>query len=523
MPTVIQLMRTTTIRLRMLGAIGLVLGLLAMVGGAGLYGMLRIERLNAEFAANMVSEAATLGELRSAMGDLRRYEKDLVLSFDKADKIAEYRDKWRATQARALKLIDRMLEGEEDIDNPILRQLRPQIEAYGAGVDPVIKQLEASGYDSTTAANRALGKAKESIHAAEGRLSELSKALQDEGRNAQATTNQAVTHTVWTFAAAVLCAVALVVPLTLANMVSICRPIDAARRMAEAVAAGDLCASADVSGADEPAAMLRALAAMQRSLQSLIRQVRQSTDSVGTAAEEIAQGNSDLSQRTEQAASSLQQTAISMEELTSTVRQTADAARTANQLAASAATVAERGGSVVAEVVTTMDQINASSRKIADIIGTIDGIAFQTNILALNAAVEAARAGEQGRGFAVVAAEVRSLAQRSAEAAREIKALIGASVEKVDSGARLVADAGSTMSEIVASVQRVTDIIGEISAAASEQSQGIGEVNSAVSQLDQSTQQNAALVEESAAAAESLKAQAGRLSGVVATFRLHAA
>jgi methyl-accepting chemotaxis protein len=257
-----------------------------------------------------------------------------------------------------------------------------------------------------------------------------------------------------------------------------------------------------------------------RQVESSIAQVRSSAESISGAAAEIAMGNADLSQRTEQAASSLQQTSSSMEQLTSTVRQTADSARTANQLASSASTVAHRGGTVVSQVVSTMDDINTSSKKIADIIGTIDGIAFQTNILALNAAVEAARAGEQGRGFAVVASEVRSLAQRSAAAAREIKTLIGASVERVEAGSRLVADAGSTMTEIVASVQRVSDIIGEISAAAGEQSSGIGLVNGAVNDLDLMTQQNAALVEQSAAAAESLKEQALRLKGVVGTFRL---
>ncbi|MDE2276091.1 MAG: hypothetical protein KGK09_07320, partial [Burkholderiales bacterium] len=237
----------------------------------------------------------------------------------------------------------------------------------------------------------------------------------------------------------------------------------------------------------------------------------------------IASGNQDLSGRTEQTASNLQQAASSLEQLTGTVRQTADSARTANQLAASATTVAQRGGEVVSQVVSTMDEISASSRRIGDIIGTIDGIAFQTNILALNAAVEAARAGEQGRGFAVVASEVRSLAQRSAEAAREIKGLIGASVEKVESGSRLVADAGSTMGEIVASVQRVSDIIGEISAATGEQSTGIAQVNVAIAQLDQATQQNAALVEESAAAAESLRAQAATLTHVTERFQLEPA
>jgi methyl-accepting chemotaxis protein len=271
-----------------------------------------------------------------------------------------------------------------------------------------------------------------------------------------------------------------------------------------------------------PGSLLDSLSTMVRSLRTTVSQVRQSTDSISTASGEIATGNQDLSARTEQTASNLQRAASSMEQITGTVKQSADSARQANQLASSAAEVAARGGSVVSQVVTTMDEINASSKKISDIIGVIDGIAFQTNILALNAAVEAARAGEQGRGFAVVASEVRSLAQRSAQAAKEIKGLIGASVDRVEAGSRLVADAGKTMSEIVGSVQRVSDIIGEITAASSEQSDGISQVNQSVTQLDQMTQQNAALVEESAAAAESLRDQAKRLASVVATFRLEA-
>jgi len=262
--------------------------------------------------------------------------------------------------------------------------------------------------------------------------------------------------------------------------------------------------------------------ALQRVQQALL-QVQAAAGSVHLASSEIASGTQDLSARTEQTAGNLQQTASSVEQLTGTVRQSADSARQANQLASSAAEVAQRGGAVVSQVVSTMDEINSSSRKIADIIGTIDGIAFQTNILALNAAVEAAHAGEQGRGFAVVASEVRSLAQRSAEAAKEIKALIGASVERVEAGSKLVADAGTTMQEIVGSVQRVSQVIGEISVAAGEQSDGIGQVNTAVAQLDQMTQQNAALVEQSSAAAESLKEQAQRLGAVLADFRLGAA
>jgi methyl-accepting chemotaxis protein len=301
---------------------------------------------------------------------------------------------------------------------------------------------------------------------------------------------------------------------------SIRGPLHALARAADRIGHGDLTVELDTSRTDELGQVTRSLAEMRDALRGIVSQVRESTGSIQLASAEVASGNMDLSQRTEQAASNLQQTAGAIQQLSGTVRQSADAASQANQLASSASAVAQRGGEVVSQVVATMDEINASSKKISDIIGTIDGIAFQTNILALNAAVEAARAGEQGRGFAVVAGEVRSLAQRSAEAAREIKSLIGSSVERVETGARLVQEAGSTMGDIVASVQRVTNIIGEISAAATEQSTGIGQVNGAIGQLDQMTQQNAALVEESAAAADSLKDQAVRLAGVVSTFRI---
>ncbi|MCR5868170.1 methyl-accepting chemotaxis protein [Aquincola sp. J276] len=283
----------------------------------------------------------------------------------------------------------------------------------------------------------------------------------------------------------------------------------------------DLTQRLPVHGHDEMAMIAASFNAFTDKIAQTILEVRHSSESISTASTEIASGNTDLSQRTEETASNLQQTASALEQITSTVRQSAENAQLANQLASSAASVAQRGGEVVGEVVTTMDQIQQSSRRIADIIGVIDGIAFQTNILALNAAVEAARAGEQGRGFAVVASEVRTLAGRSAEAAREIKGLIAASVERVDAGSRLVGDAGQTMAQIVGSVQRVSDVISEITAAAREQSAGIELINGSVNTLDQMTQQNAALVEQSAAAAESLKEQAGRLHGVVSTFQLH--
>ena len=298
------------------------------------------------------------------------------------------------------------------------------------------------------------------------------------------------------------------------------QPVRDAISVAETIASGDLTAKVEVSRGDEFGELMKAIAHMQDRLVHLVGDVRNGTVSMSHVSEEIAAGNNDLSARTEQTAANLEETASSMQELTSTVKQSADSARQANQLAGSAAQVAQRGGQVVGQVVSTMDEINASSRKISDIISVIDGIAFQTNILALNAAVEAARAGEQGRGFAVVASEVRSLAGRSADAAKEIKMLINTSVEKVEGGSALVAQAGQTMTEIVTSVQRVTDIMGEITAAASEQSDGIAQVNAAIAQLDQMTQQNAALVEQSAAAASSMKDQAHRLADVVATFKL---
>ncbi len=304
---------------------------------------------------------------------------------------------------------------------------------------------------------------------------------------------------------------------------SIQQPLEQASGLAERIAGGDLSMQESVTRGDEFGDLLRALYTMSDALGRMVQQVRQSTDSIAIASAEIATGNHDLSMRTEETSSNLQETAAAMEQFTSTIQQSAGSAQQASSLAAGATGVARKGGEVVTQVVATMEDINHSSKKIADIIGVIDGIAFQTNILALNAAVEAARAGEQGRGFAVVASEVRSLAGRSAEAAKEIKQLISASVEKVETGSRLVTDAGTTMTDIVQSVQRVTDMIGEITAASSEQSAGVSQVNQAIGNLDQMTQQNAALVEESAAAAQSLREQADQLAQVVSRFKVNAA
>jgi methyl-accepting chemotaxis protein len=319
-------------------------------------------------------------------------------------------------------------------------------------------------------------------------------------------------------------AAALLVAMVLGWLItrSITAPMKEAVRIAQTVAAGDLTSRIEVRSKDETGQLLLALKEMNASLKNIVGQVRGGTETIAAASSEIASGNLDLSSRTEQQASALEETASSMEELTSTVKQNADNARQANQMAQSASEVATRGGAVVADVVKTMGSINESAHKIVDIIGVIDGIAFQTNILALNAAVEAARAGEQGRGFAVVATEVRNLAQRSASAAKEIKELIGDSVHKVGEGSRLVNEAGATMGDIVDSVKRVTDIMGEITAASREQEAGIEQINQAVSEMDTVTQQNAALVEEAAAAAQSLQEQSANLAEVVSVFKLEA-
>ena len=353
-----------------------------------------------------------------------------------------------------------------------------------------------------------------------GPSSELSEFLAKRGQVNDASVESETSRLSWLLAGSVLASFLLAAVAMRALVRGISAPLQQAIAIARRVADGDLGSRIEVHHGNELGDLLRSLKHMNENLVAIVGSVRDSSDSIAIGAGQIATGNADLSHRTEQQAGSLQQTASSMEQMTATVRANADAALAAEKLARSASEVAVRGGATVGTVVSTMDEINASSKKIADIIGVIDGIAFQTNILALNAAVEAARAGEHGRGFAVVAGEVRSLAQRSAQAAREIKTLIATSVERVEVGSRQVGEAGRTMEDIVGQVRRVSDLIAEISAATTEQSGGLGQVGDAVSQLDRVTQQNAALVEQSAAAAESLKQQAARLVGAVSAFKL---
>jgi methyl-accepting chemotaxis protein len=515
-------MRQFTIRTRMVGAIAVVLVLLAAVGGAGLWGMSRQAAVAHEFSEHAFQETVTLSQLKAAFGEITRHEKDMVIAYEKPEQVAAAKAKWQAAHAQALARMQGMLAGEEDDDNALVRELQKELEAYVAAVEPVSRQLADSGYETATIANRMLARAHERFAAMVDKLARVESVLGDEVKALEEESAAANAQTLMVFGIALAIAALIVVPTTLANMTSICRPLDRARELADAIAEGDLTRTVHDEGRDELARLMRSLGAMQGSLNRIVSEVRNSTDSIGTASTQIASGNQDLSGRTEQAASSLQETAASMDQLSSTVRQSADAARQASEMASTNAEVAARGGQVVGQVVATMQDIQASSQKIGDIIGVIDGIAFQTNILALNAAVEAARAGEQGRGFAVVASEVRNLAQRSAEAAKEIKGLIGASVDKVQVGTELVAQAGSTIGEIVDNAQKISTFISDITTAAQEQSQGIGQVNAAVGQLDQMTQQNAALVEESAAAAQSLREQAGRLAEVVQVFRVTA-
>ena len=514
------LMRQFTIRFRMLGAIAVVLGLLGLLGGAGMLGMFRIAALSEDFMSHSFAEVGHMAELRGEMGTIRQLEKDMIIGYEKPEVVKAAQAKWLASQDKAKKVANKLLEGPEDANNPVVRDIIKRLDSYREQFAHVARQLEAGGYDTATIANRMSGKAVAEFDQADKLMQQLDGVLRADVDKAVEQQGRVTAQTKWLFVLAVLITVAVVVPLTLLNMISICNPLAEARRMAQAIAGGDLSQPIRAEGKDEVADLQRALGDMQQGLGSLVAQVRDASGNIATASQEIATGNQDLSQRTEQTASNAQEAVASLSQLTSTVQQTASSSQMANQLAASASNTATRGGTVVQQAVASMQEISASSRKIGDIIGLIDSIAFQTNILALNAAVEAARAGEQGRGFAVVASEVRSLAQRSAAAASDIKGLIHNSVTAVDGGVRHVEDAGTAMKEIVASVQRVGDIIGEITAAATEQSGGIGQVNQSVGEIDRMTQQNAALVEESAAAAESLREQAARLSEVVQQFQL---
>jgi methyl-accepting chemotaxis protein len=402
-----------------------------------------------------------------------------------------------------------------DDSRAALAMVRPLVQKYTESVAQVVG-LSATDAQAAQAAMPAVQTVFSEL---EDQMAAMSESIEKHSQQLETTANERVQQSAVWIGAALALAVALMTVASLSLARSMVLPIQHAVSVADSLAQGDLTVSISPSGNDEARHLLQSLAHMQASFASIVKEVKSNADEVASASAQIAGGNQDLSNRTEQQASALQETAATMDQLGSTVRNNADHARQANQLALGASSVAIKGGEVMGQVVTTMTGINDSSKKIAEIIGVIDGIAFQTNILALNAAVEAARAGEQGRGFAVVAGEVRNLAHRSAEAAREVKSLVNASVDRVEQGTALVGQAGHTMDEIVSAIKRVTDIVAEISAASAEQSAGIDQVGLAVSQMDQSTQRNTALIEESAAASETLKQQARQLVDAVAAFK----
>jgi methyl-accepting chemotaxis protein len=498
-----------------------VLFLTALLGGVAVFNLARVNETSDALARKWLPSVGALGTSRTAMLDLRELEIKHAHALD-ASYMAEYEDRMKesaAAVAARLEDVRKLVGGDEETQ--LMADLTTKWAAY-VGANHRVVDLGRSG-KSEDARDISDGAAKSAADDAIGALDQLTAYDLETGSRAAA-------HASRTYHSARIQTLALVAAaLTLGALFAqlIRRGLLAqlggeplvAASVARAVAEGDLSTAIALRPGDQ-SSLMAGLRDMQSSLSQVVSSVRQGSQRVASASDEIASGNHDLSGRTEQQAAALEQTAASMEQLGSTVRQNAQHAQQADRLAQSASDVARRGGEAVTRVVATMQGINESSRRIADIIGTIDGIAFQTNILALNAAVEAARAGEQGRGFAVVASEVRSLAQRSAAAAREIKTLIAVSVERVEQGTAQVDEAGTTMNEVVASIGRVTSIMSEISAASHEQSAGVKQVGEAVSQMDQATQQNAALVQQSAAAAESLRQQAQELVDVVAAFRL---
>jgi len=507
-------------------AIGKRLLALTLLGAAftlvvGVFGLSRVSQLNdllTDMYDNNLVPIADVSNANMQAIYVNRSLYDYVIETDKTemDKIAGQIKKYQGRMTELLAKYRKTQLTPKEVE--LLAKFDAAWPPYLAHAENAMKASFAG--DNEKAMKVLNNEATQTFQVADDLLSELVDVNQALATKANGESATVVTMARNAMIALLVLAVGLAVACGLWIARSVTRPLQLAIGTAQRVAEGDFSQAIEVQGKDEMARLMETLRGMQNSLASVVSSVRGNAEGVATASVQISQGNNDLSQRTEQQASALEETAASMEQLGATVRQNADNAKQANQLAQGASTVAVQGGEVVSQVVDTMKGINESSRRIADIIGVIDGIAFQTNILALNAAVEAARAGEQGRGFAVVASEVRSLAQRSADAAKEIKALIGASVDRVEQGSALVDRAGTTMTEVVRAIRRVTDIMGEISAASVEQSAGVAQIGEAVTQMDRATQQNAALVEESAAAAEGLKTQAETLVRSVSVFKL---
>ncbi len=489
----------------------------------GLFAANRVARVQADaeaLATDWLPSTQQLAGINESLNQMRRAELQMLLGGGEqalAEESGRLARQWTILPD-LLAAYGRSLGSEAEREQ--YQELTRIVEAYKASQPRLIELVRAAETEAALAYLR--GDSRRVFRATTDAIGKLTESNRLGAAEAHEDARASYRAVQWGITLMVLIALGFGVLLAWRLTRSLTGPLREATATADRIADGDLSFEVASGRADELGDLLRCLARMQEALNQSLAVVRHSADHIAEASREVSAGSLDLSSRTEQAASSLEQTSAAMQQITETAQSSAGSAGQASQLAANAAGVAEQGGSAVARVVSTMDGIQQSSRRIADIIGVIDGIAFQTNILALNAAVEAARAGEQGRGFAVVAGEVRVLAQRSAEAAKEIKSLISASVEQVENGNRQVADAGRTMDEIVGSVRKVAGLIGEIAGAVRAQTQGLGEVNAAVTQLDTMTQQNAALVEQSAAASDSLKEQAARLAEVVARFRLRA-
>ncbi|ALK30879.1 methyl-accepting chemotaxis protein [Burkholderia plantarii] len=514
-----KVLNNLKIGVRLACAFAVTLVLLCMVGALALIQASRIHDKTTDLAANWLPSVQTLGDVRAYANTVRRSSTSRLVALDEKDRESY----WARHETAAAKLDATMKKYERFIasqeENELFLQTKTAWAAYSE-VDARLNQLSQSVDHFDDARRLAAGESSR-LFSTFADLVERDIALNAaSAARASAEADESYRSAIWL--TTVLIVIALGMSLVVAYFItrSITMPIRTSVTIAETVARGDLTSRIEVAGRDETSQLLRALKSMNERLAEVVGRVRSGSDSIATGAAQIAAGNSDLSQRTEEQAASLEETAASMEQLTATVKQNTESAQQGNSLAANASEVARRGGDVVGRVVTTMREISASSAKVGEIISVIEGIAFQTNILALNAAVEAARAGDQGRGFAVVAGEVRTLAQRSATAAKEIKTLIESSVERVQVGSGLVDEAGRTMEEVVQSVQRVADLMGEITAASVEQRTGIEQVNIAVTQMDEVTQQNAALVEEASAAAQSMASQSNALRETVSIFRL---
>ncbi|BEV17893.1 methyl-accepting chemotaxis protein [Herbaspirillum sp. DW155] len=506
------------ISVRLGACFAVLVGVMCLITGIGMQSLYSISKASRLVVEDRYVKIALVMEIRENVNGAARNLRNALLgrNLEEAKRYLDRAAGHSSKTTEALNQIEKLLSTARGKE--LFKAIHDARAAYNAPRDKVRELIvQQKKEEATEALFNEVIPAQDRYFDALNAFSAFQKTLMDDSvAQGQQTTDSAIALMLELSGVAILLCVLAAWWVTR----SITRPLNEAVDVASAVAQGDLTVQIGQTSKDETGMLLASLKTMNQNLHRIVSEVRNGTDTINTASSEIARGNLDLSSRTEEQAGALEETASAMEELTSTVKQNADNARQANSLAATASDVAVQGGSVVGQVVQTMGEINEASRKIVDIISVIDGIAFQTNILALNAAVEAARAGEQGRGFAVVASEVRTLAQRSATAAKEIKALIDDSVSRVDNGSRLVEQAGTTMSEVVASVRRVTDVVAEISAASNEQSDGIEQINHAIVQMDEVTQQNAALVEEAAAAAQSLQEQSARLVETVSIFKL---